>query len=172
MFHRFRTLLLPASLSLFALCGVSTQAAAQVGSSANATTTVVDPAAIAKISDLDFGTIDANSESSTIVMTPHETAGNNGASDSGSAASLAAIHISGANDQSYSISLPRQARTLSRQNGTDTVSVHGFTSDLPEGMLVSGNREVRIGATLSLNDEQAPGTYTDEAGIPVTINYN
>lgn len=148
------------------------QVNAQVSSSASATTTVVDPAVIANTSDLDFGRIEADAPARTIVVSPHETSGQGDGRNSSNGAAPATITIAGASDQSYSISLPKEAHTLVRQNGTETVKVKEFTSDLPEGLLLSGEQTMRIGATLSVEEKQAPGLYASQSGIPVIVNYN
>lgn len=148
------------------------QVNAQVSSSASATTTVVDPAVIASTSDLNFGLIDADAPARKIVVSPHETSGQGEESDKPHSASPATITIAGAGDQSYSISLPEKAHTLVRQNGNETVTVQDFTSDLPEGLLLSGEQTIRIGATLSVAEKQAPGLYAPQSEIPVIVNYN
>jgi hypothetical protein len=160
------------ALLLLAGLGMSAHVNAQVSSSASATTTVVDPAVITKHSDLDFGHIEAGGTARTIVVSPNETSGQGGNKDSGASASPATITIEGASDQSYSISLPQGTHTLARQNGHDTVKVKDFTSDIPDGLLLSGSQTIRIGATLVVEDEQAPGLYTSQSGIPVIVNYN
>lgn len=165
--YRSRTVLL-----LFAALGLSAQANAQVSSSASATTTVVDPAVITKHSDLDFGHIEADGTARTVVISPNETSGPGGNQDNGAGASPATIKVEGASDQSYSIGLPQKAHTLAHQNGNDTVKVKDFTSDIPDGLLLSGSQTIRIGATLSIEEGQAAGLYVSQAGIPVTVNYN
>lgn len=161
-----------AALLLFASLAASAHVNAQVSSSASATTTVVDPAVIAAQADLDFGRIDAGSARKVVVVAPQETSGPAGSRDSAGGASPAVVTVAGASDQSYSVSLPRQARTLVRENGGETVKVGEFTSDLPEGMLLSGEQTIRIGATLSMEERQAPGRYVSPSGIPVIVNYN
>jgi hypothetical protein len=157
---------------LLAGLGTVAQVNAQVSSSANATTTVVDPAVIANTSDLNFGLIDADAPARSVVVSPHETSGPGEESDRRHGASPATITIAGASDQSYSISLPQEAHTLVRQGGNETVTVQDFTSDLPEGLLLSGEQTLRIGATLSVEERQAPGLYASQSGIPVIVNYN
>lgn len=152
--------------------GAFAQVNAQVSSSASATTTVVDPAVIDNTSDLDFGRIEAGAGARTIVVPPHETSGQGEGSENRKSASPAAITISGASDQSYSISLPQEVHTLVQQNGNETVKVQEFTSDLHEGLLLSGEQTIRIGATLSVAEKQAPGVYASQSGIPVIVNYN
>jgi spore coat protein U-like protein len=160
------------ALLLLAGLGVSAQVNAQVSSSASATTTVVDPAVITKTSDLDFGQIEAGGPARTIVVSPHETSGEGAGKDSGQGASPATITIEGASDQSYSISLLQGTHSLARQNGNETVKVKDFTSDIPDGLLLSGSQTINIGATLLLEDKQAAGLYNSQAGIPVIVNYN
>lgn len=166
MFDRSKLILfLVSSLSL------STQVGAQVSSSASATTTLADPATIAKAADLDFGLIDAGKNTS-VVVSPHETSGRSQGNESESAASPAIIDISGASNQSYSIGLPREARILTRQNGNETVTVREFATGIPEGLLMSGKQTVQVGATLAMENGQAPGLYATQDGIAVVVNYN
>lgn len=175
MLHRYRP-----SLFLIACLGITAPASAQVSSSANATTTVVDPAVITTLSDLDFGAINPAASGSTVIVTPHESTGDSGASASDkksvekSAASTApaVIAIGGASGQSYSITLPKESHILKHENGNETVAVEAFTADIPEGLLLSGEQTIRLGATLSMNEGQAPGRYTAQAGFPVIVNYN
>ncbi len=54
------------------------------------------------------------------------------------------------------------------------MGVNAFTSyPSATGTLDSkGNETLTVGATLSVAAAQAAGTYTDKAGVPVTVNYN
>ncbi len=179
MLHRYHP-----SLLLLACLGIVAPASAQISSSANATTTVVDPAVIATLSDLDFGAISPAASGSTVIVTPHESTGDSGASasveksgeqsdaKSVAKASPAIIAIGGASGQSYSITLPKESHLLKQENGHETVAVEAFTADIPEGLLLSGEQTIRLGATLSMNEGQAPGRYTAPSGFPVIVNYN
>lgn len=165
--YRFRIAVL-----LLTGLAVSTQANAQVSSSSSATTTLADPAVIAETSYLDFGKIDADSDTRTIQVLPHETSEQGSADDTRLGPTPATVSIAGASDQNYSVSVRGKPHTLARQNGKETVKIQDVTSDLPEDMLLSGSQTVRIGATLTMDDEQAPGLYLSQLGIPVTVNYN
>ena len=183
MLHRYHP-----SLFLIACLGIAAPASAQTSSSANATTTVVDPAVITTLSDLDFGAISPAASGSTVIITPHESTGDSGASASSensseksveksaaksvAKASPAIIAIGGASGHSYSITLPKESHILKQKNGNETVAVEAFTADIPEGLLLSGEQTIRMGATLSMNEGQAPGRYTAQAGFPVIVNYN
>src|SRR5690606_21477954 len=122
-------------------------------------------------SDLDFGPIASNGKtkdgSHTRVVSPHDPAG-----DSAENGSPATLIISGAGDQSYSIGLPRGSHLLKHENGRGTVTVENFTTGLPEGMLLSGEQTIHLGATVSLDAQQSPGLYTVDGGIPVIVHYN
>jgi len=165
MLHRplYFSLLLPAFLAM------APHTHARISSDANVTTTVVDPAVITAASDLDFGPIsgDANAGGKARVVAPRKPAGT-----SAGKASPATVIVGGAADQSYSIGLPKEAYLLKHENGRDTVTVDGFTTGMPEGLLLSGEQIIRMGATLSLDAQQAPGLYSSQAGIPVTVHYN
>lgn len=166
MFNSYKLILM-----LVTSLGLSAPVYAQLSSTASATTTLADPAGIAKASDLDFGLVEAGKNTS-VVVSPYETTGRSHGNDAASAATPASIDITGASDQSYSIGLPREARILQRQNGKETVTVREFATGIPEGLLMSGQQRVQVGATLAMEKEQAPGLYASQAGLPVVVNYN
>mgnify|MGYP005627215775 CR=1 FL=1 len=69
------------------------------------------------------------------------------------------------------ISLPKEKYQLT--NGIQDISLHSFTSNLPDSFQLS-QREVvlNIGATVEVEDVPSLGVYTSVAPISVMVNYN
>jgi hypothetical protein len=72
----------------------------------------------------------------------------------------------------YSITLPAAPITLA--GGSANVTVGTFVSDpTPTGTLTAGAQDVLVGATLNLPaGGVTAGSYTNAAGLTVTVNYN
>jgi hypothetical protein len=148
------------------------------GVSANATgsATIVTTLAIAKSADMNFGSIAVNATAGTVVLVPAGTRTATGGvtlQGTGTGVAAAAFNVTGLINATYTITLPTTAYTITRQSGTETMSITGFNSTpTSTGTLSSGGTQtVSVGATLNVTGGQIPGLYT-ATGFPVTVNYN
>ena len=148
---------------------------AQVSATAIATATIITPITIAKTSDMNFGNIAASSNLGTVVLTPSSNRTVTGGATLQAVigtVSAAAFNITGLGTSSFSVTLPI-TYTLTKQSGSATMIVNTFTSTPSSiGTLVGGAATVLVGATLNVSALQLAGTYTNNVGFPVTVNYN
>lgn len=140
--------------------------------SANATATVVTPIAISKNADLLFGKFVANT-GGTVAMatTGTRTAGGAVALFSqGSTSNAASFAVTGEGAYTYAITLPADgAVTLS--SGGNNMAVNSFISNPSgTGTLTAGAQTLLVGATLTVGNAQAPGSYS--GSFNVTVDYN
>lgn len=165
---------------LFALAVVgisSTESFAQVSATATATALVVTPIEITKSADMNFGNVAVSGTAGTVVLTPggvrSTTLGVVLPATAGTV-SAASFDIEGQANYTYSITLPSIPTTITRQSGTETMTVNTFTSSpTPTGTLSAlGAQTLNVGATLNVGINQAAGTYVSGTPFTVTVNYN
>jgi hypothetical protein len=121
--------------------------------------------------DISFGAVVPGPSSGTVTVTPEGArSSSGGVSLAGSAGvSPSTFTVSGEPALAFSIVL---ASSTTLSDGSSTMTVDSFTSS-PEstGTLdVSGNREIRVGATLHVAAAQASGSYA--GGFSVMVAYN
>lgn len=156
--------------------GVSVISSAQVTATATASSTIVTPIGITKTVDMNFGNVAINSTTAgTVVLAPAGTrTSTGGVTLPATAGTVAAaeFNVTGANDYTFSITLPSTSHEI--KSGSNTMSVTGFTSTpTPTGTLsATGSATVKVGATLNVSAGQAAGTYTSVTPFEVTVNYN
>ena len=156
--------------------GVSVISSAQVTATATASSTIVTPIGITKTVDMNFGNVAINSTTAgTVVLAPAGTrTSTGGVTLPATVGTVAAAEftVSGANDYTFSITLPSTSHEI--KSGSNTMSVTGFTSTpTPTGTLsATGSATVKVGATLNVSAGQAAGTYTSVTPFEVTVNYN
>ena len=156
--------------------GVSVISSAQVKATATASSTIVTPIGITKTVDMNFGNVAINSTTAgTVVLAPAGTrTSTGGVTLPATAGTVAAaeFNVTGANDYTFSITLPSTSHEI--KSGSNTMSVTGFTSTpTPTGTLsATGSATVKVGATLNVSAGQAAGTYTSVTPFEVTVNYN
>ena len=159
----------------------STSAFAQQNSTANSTasTTIVAPIAITKVTDMSFGSF-ATGSAGTLVLSPaglrNPTGGVKVTATTGTVAA-AEFKVTGEGSYGYDVTLPASLILSTTTAGTGTVkdmTVNTFTSSLTDnkGSLTSGSQNFTVGATLNVVAAQAIGTYANAAGFSVTVNYN
>ena len=168
------------SIKFFAVAilfsGVSVISSAQVKATATASSTIVTPIGITKTVDMNFGNVAINSTTAgTVVLAPAGTrTSTGGVTLPATAGTVAAaeFNVTGANDYTFSITLPSTSHEI--KSGSNTMSVTGFTSTpTPTGTLsATGSATVKVGATLNVSAGQAAGTYTSVTPFEVTVNYN
>lgn len=124
---------------------------------------------------MNFGNIAVGSQGGTVVMSTTGTRTESGditlPAITGSP-SAASFLVQGANNYTYSITLPTSAVTITREGGSDTMTIDNFVSD-PSGtgtLSGSGSETVNVGATLNVGGGQATGVYNGT--FAVTVAYN
>lgn len=141
--------------------------------------TVVQPIAITKSADLNFGSFaaDADTSGTVAISTASVRSFGGGVSSVSSGAgtvAAASFSVTGEGTSTFSISLPTSV-TLTRTatGATETMSVGTFVSDPSgTGTLSAGAATVKVGATLSVASGQVVGVYANTSGLPVTVAYN
>ena len=155
--------------------GFAATSFAQVTATASTTATIITPIAIEKDVDLNFGNIAVSPTLGGTVVLPTsgsrtKTGGVTLPVVTGTV-SAASFTVTGEGNSTYSITLPSSAITLTGPSGTMTVE-NFVSTPSNTGTLNSGTQEVKVGATLNVGAAQAAGTYTNESGLFVTVNYN
>jgi len=159
-----------------AIAGFAVTSNAQVSATASSTATIITPIAIAKTADLNFGNLAVSpTVAGTVVITPAGSRSITGGvtlpAVTGTV-SAASFTVTGLGTSTFSITLPGSAITLT-DAGSDTMSLGTFTSSPSStGTLLAGSLAVTVGGTLTVAAAQAAGTYTNAAGLKVTVNYN
>jgi hypothetical protein len=152
-------------------------ASAQATATAAASANVIAPISMVKNVDMNFGNIAVSvSSGGTVILVPSGTRSTGGPGGvtlpvtSGTVAP-ASFTVSGNPSYTYAITLPG---TVTITNGSHSMTVNGFTS-VPSStgaLSTGGSQNITVGATLNVSAAQSPGTYTNGAGVPVTVNYN
>ena len=157
------------------LTGISISTFAQVSATANASATIVTPLAISKTVDMNFGNVAVSATAGTVVLTPAGSRSLTGGvtlpTIAGTVAA-ASFNVTGANNYTYTITLPASALTIT--SGANTMSVNSFTSNpATTGTLsATGSQTLNVGATLNVSASQAAGSYISATPFTVTVNYN
>ncbi len=145
----------------------TTAAFASTSATATATGTAifVRPLSITKTADLGLGIVVIGNGGNVHVTTDGVLYPNNVAVLPGNV-SAARFTVNGEPNYSYSIILPSSAPI---SNGTDTLHIDNFQS-MPSGASVlpaSGTEEIAVGADVTFDPNQAPGTYTGTFNVTV-----
>jgi hypothetical protein len=155
----------------------TTDTFAQVSATATATATVVTPIQITKQVDINFGTLAVSATGGTVILTPaggRSTTSGVVLPATASTITAASFDITGQPNYTYAITLPSTATILTRNTGTETMSVGTFTStpSLTGTLDGSGNQPLKVGATLTVGSLQAAGVYVSGTPFTVIVNYN
>jgi len=149
--------------------------------SSTATNIGIDAKVIAPITisntgstNLDFGTISTSSTSGSVTVPPEGARVPSGGVSvlSTSSFSSAPFEVTGNPDATCQLSLPGDLDVkLTRQGGTEQMSVTGFTigGSTTITLDANGDADFNVGATLTLGANQMPGEYT--GSFSVTIAY-
>lgn len=147
---------------------------AQATATASTTATIVTPIGITKSVDMVFGNIATNGAVGTVILATDGTRTPTGGVTLPAAAgspTAASFVVTGSGSYTYTISLPGSPITLT--GTTAGVTVGTFTSNpTPTGTLTAGTQTIYVGATLNLPVSTVAGSYTNAAGLSVTVNYN
>ncbi|WP_276133480.1 DUF4402 domain-containing protein [Polluticoccus soli] len=167
-------------VAVVAVMFFSADAFAQQSSSASANTsaTIIQPIAISKTVDMNFGNIAVHSTNNgTVVLGTNNSRSQTGGvtlplATPGTVTS-AEFDVTGAANYTYSITLPSTPVVLDDNNGHN-MNVTTFVSNpSPTGTLdANGEQTITVGATLNVTGGQAPGTYDSDQDFQVIVNYN
>ncbi|MBO9682123.1 MAG: DUF4402 domain-containing protein [Flavisolibacter sp.] len=148
---------------------------AQSSATATASATIVTPISISKTVDLEFGNVAVSPLPGTVILSPdgdRTATGGVTLPAVGGTVSAASFSVFGEGAYTYSISLP-EIVTLTRQDGSETMTVDEFISDPSgTGTLMDGAQVLNVGATLHVSGSQVSGTYVSNTPFAVTVNYN
>jgi hypothetical protein len=162
-------------MALFALLYPAAAQAAPVGAvtPARGSVEILDPSTFIMLMELDFGLLTATGAGTAIVDSGTDTVTTTGGvlfvGGSPHAARFKAVSPA---RNVVKISLPKQAITLTRIGGTETMrldtwSINGATT---RNVVAREQFEFRVAGTLHVNANQAEGIYLGT--FDVTINYN
>jgi hypothetical protein len=161
-------------IALLLVVGFSTNAFAQATATASTTATIVTPIGISKAVDMNFGNIATNGAVGTVVLSTSGTRTPSGGVTLPATAgtvTAASFSVTGSGTYTYTISLPASPITLA--GTTAGVTAGTFVSNpAATGALTAGAQTVLVGATLNLPVSVVAGSYTNAAGLTVTVNYN
>lgn len=89
----------------------------------------------------------------------------------GAPATAALLNVSGTPSATFAITLPVDG-VVTLSDGSHTMAVNGFVSSpsLTGALSGGGTAVINVGATLTVNPSQAPGSYS--GSFDVTLNYN
>ncbi len=138
--------------------------------------TIIEPLSIDWASDMNFGNCAVNSFAGTIVLTTGSTrTGTGGATPVANptgTVSAAEFDVFGTAGAQVFITLPSSPITVTRQAGTETMTVSDFVS-LPAGnfTIATNPTTIFVGATLNVGADQEPGIYEAIGDLAVTVNY-
>jgi hypothetical protein len=136
-----------------------------------ATARIITPITLTNTQGLAFGNIAASSSLGTVtISTAGVRSSAGGVTPSAIGTYNNAIYAAtGEANATYSISLPASTTIT---DGTNNMTVNGFTSDpTPTGLLNgSGLQTINVGATLNVNANQVAGNYSGTYNV--TIAYN
>ncbi len=160
-----------------AVLGCTSSSFAQATATASSSATIITPISIAKTVDMNFGNLAVSGTlSGTTTLAPAGTRTTGGAGGvtlpaTTGTVSAASFTVTGQGGYSYIITLPTSCTLTSAGH---TMIMGSFTSSPSvTGLLAPGGTQtLTVGATLTVSAAQAAGTYTNAAGVPVTVNYN
>lgn len=143
---------------------------------ATSTSVVVAPIAIAKATDLSFGSFAAGATAGTVTISPNGNRGVSGGVVGAPGATTAAqFDVTGNSGNTYSISvtgtqLSSGADTMSFTPVSDLTASAITSGTVTAGSLVGGAQSIYVGGVLAVNANQAAGTYT--GSVSATVEYN
>lgn len=136
-----------------------------------ATARIITPITLTNTQGLAFGNIAASAALGTVTITPAGVRSNTGGVTPSAIGTYnnAIYTATGEANATYSISLPASTTIT---DGTNNMTVNGFTSDpTPTGLMSgAGSQTINVGATLNVGANQASGNYSGTYNV--TIAYN
>jgi len=161
---------------LMSIASLNANAQATATATAVSSATIVTTLEISKASDLNFGNLAVTATAGTVVLAPNADgtrteAGGVSLPVVNGTVSAAEFDVLGQEGYAYSISLPT---SILLTGSGDDITLDSFTTDKAtnQSTLIEGADSFYVGAKIHVNASQTPGTYTNEAGLSVTVNYN
>ena len=145
--------------------------AAQATGTGNISAKIVAPVTVTETQGLDFGTILAPTDSAKTVTI--STAGSRSDGGSGilvntNTGKAGLFNVTGAENQNMTITKPGSVELTS--TGGDKMTVDNFVTDPNGELTLSGTSgQIKVGADLKVNKDQAVGDYTGT--YTVTVSY-
>lgn len=148
---------------------IASAANAATSATANATAEVLSTLSVSADSALDFGQIAANT-GGTVTVNADSTVSKTGALVSTGTRAPASFTVVGSKGAMVAVTLPTSAATLTRSNGTETMSLSGWNSN-PNGAFqldaTTGSATFAVGGTLTVNPAQVAGVYSGTFNVSV-----
>lgn len=145
--------------------------------SAAAYATIVSPIAITKTVDLQFGTMIKGIGTVTVGTNDARTFSNTALNpgDQGASPTAAQFTVTGEGVYTYSIAFTNATETLTSGTDATTMTAGSFVALSSDGegltgTLAAGSDTVKVGATLTLDNDETSGLYT--GSFEVTVAYN
>lgn len=176
--NSFRHITLASVVVLGAL-GASNSVA--VGTSADATATVITPIAITKTADLVFGSF-ARGDGGTVTVSTSgaRTASGTILSTIGNTPSAAQFDVTGDGASTYSITWSGDTQletgaggageTMELSRISDLTAGNATSGEVSSGTLTDGAQSIYLGGTLAVGAAQVAGAYT--GSVTATVEYN
>ena len=140
------------------------------GATALASAEICQPVSIQKPADLNFGALIATRSAGQVTLGQDGGRSTTGGVVLGSAAgvSAASFQVAGEPHAAFSVTLPASIEITS---GPSRMTVAGFSAGgATQALDASGRLALKVGATLGVEANQAPGAYT--GSFAVTVAYN
>jgi hypothetical protein len=170
-----KAIIVIAGLFLITLSAQNLQAQTNASATAATSAYIVTPIAIAKNIDLNFGNIVPTAAAGTVVVTPGGarsfTGGAYAFANSTGNPTAARFTVTGQSAATYSVTVNNTSFTVA--NGSHSMLINNITtSPTPTGVLTGGTQILTVGATLNVTSNQAPGLYTNNNSLQITVAYN
>jgi spore coat protein U-like protein len=163
-----------------AIGGAGSALAATTPATASATTTVITPIGISKVTDLTFGSIAPGSTPGTVTLTPGSVAtAGGGVLLAGGTPAAALFNVTGEGGKGYTLTVNGTTLTgagtpMAFTPISDFSASAVVTSNTGAGLLAgtgsAGAQSVYVGGVLAVAANQTAGTYTGT--ITASVDYN
>lgn len=165
-----------ASMFIFAIAVQNVNAQTSADASALTSANIITPLTIVKNVDLVFGNIVPTSTEGTVSIdtdgTRSFTGGAFAFANSTGDPTAAEFLVSGEPDATYSITISNSSFTVKNADDVEMTVSSIVTSPSPTGTLTGGSEVLKVGATLTVSANQAPGLYTNADALEITVAYN
>jgi hypothetical protein len=161
-----------------AMIAFTTNAVAQSSATGTAATDakVIAPITISKTVDMNFGNLVSTVAGGAIVLPTTGARTGDGTILAGPDGSptAASFTVGGEADYTYGITLPAGPFDVKNSDTEPATMAVGTFVSSPDatGTLTSSTETLLVGATITLLANQAPGVYTNDADLAVTVMYN
>jgi hypothetical protein len=151
---------------------------AQVSATAETTAKIVSGLQITKEADLNFGSMfKPTSGGGTVTVDVNNQRSATGvqlATVTGEAITAAQFKVVGTPNATFTIEFPYSFSVI-KDGGGASMLVDGFTYNnitSPSTLDASGNKTIKVGATLHVYNYQAEGIYKNTTDLKITVAYN